>query len=270
MAYEVTDFQAEVIDASHQQPVVVDFWAPWCGPCQFLGPVIEKLAGEAAGKWQLAKVNSDQFQEQAQRYRVKSIPAVKLFVNGQVVAEFAGAQPEPYIRRWLDQHLPSENDKQVQRAANLARSGREPEAVALLEKVLAGEPGNAHAALELGCIVVFTDPVRAVGLFRTAEHDGALYHFANSLFNLAELLVLAQDPSRLEDHPVKETFLAALAALARQDFGPALEQFIDVIQRHKAYQDKSAEKACVAIFHYLGEQHETVKQYRRQFSMALY
>ncbi len=270
MAYEITDFEAQVIEASHETPVVVDFWAPWCGPCQFLGPVIEKLAGEAGGKWKLAKVNSDEFPQQSQQYRVKSIPAVKLFVNGQVTAEFAGAQPEPFIRRWLAQNLPSPNDKLVQQAANLARVGQEDQAADLLEQVLANEPGNAHAALELGCLLLFAQPARAMPLFRTAEHDGSLYQFANSLFNLAELLTIAQAPEKLEEHPVKPVFLQGLSALKAQDFTTALSNFIEVIQLYKAYQDKAAEKACVAIFLYLGEDHEVVKQFRRPFGMALY
>lgn len=100
-------FQTDVLDKSHEKPVVVDFWAPWCGPCRVLGPTIEKLAKESKGRWRLVKVNADTHADLARRYGVRGIPAVKLFVDGSVRAEFAGALPEPALRRWLDQHLPA-------------------------------------------------------------------------------------------------------------------------------------------------------------------
>ena len=103
-------FQEDVIETSHRKPVVVDFWAPWCGPCKMLGPVLDKLAKESKGAWRLVKINTDKHPQIAQRYNVRGIPAVKLFVDGELADEFVGALPEPEVRKWLKPHLSSAAD----------------------------------------------------------------------------------------------------------------------------------------------------------------
>jgi thioredoxin len=106
MSYEVHDFETQVLQRSKQRPVLVDFWAPWCAPCRTLGPVLEKMAAQANSRWELVKVNTEENQELAAAYNIASIPAVKLFVNGEVVDEFVGALPEREIRRFIEKPLP--------------------------------------------------------------------------------------------------------------------------------------------------------------------
>ena len=110
------NFQVDVLDRSQQIPVVVDFWAAWCGPCRILGPTIEQLAQEAAGQWELVKVDTEAHQALAQRYQIMSIPAVKMFYKGEVVADFVGALPRTQILAWLDEHLPSAAKEAIARS----------------------------------------------------------------------------------------------------------------------------------------------------------
>ena len=100
-------FQKEVLEKSRQKPVLVDFWAPWCGPCRVLSPTLEKLARQSGGRWRLVKINADRNPALSARYGVRGIPSVKLFVDGQVRAEFTGAMPEPAVEQWLNAHLPA-------------------------------------------------------------------------------------------------------------------------------------------------------------------
>ena len=144
VAIEVTEanFEAEVLDRSREIPVVVDFWADWCAPCRALGPVLEKLATEAAGSWILAKVDVDSNRGLAAGFRVQGIPAVKGFKNGRLFAEFTGALPEPQVRQWLAQLEPTELDI----AVDFARAERTEEA---WRKVLVLDPNHPEAKKEI-------------------------------------------------------------------------------------------------------------------------
>lgn len=138
-------FVTDVVERSKEAPVVVDFWAAWCGPCRSLGPVLERLAEESGGSWILAKVDVDANPGLAQTFGIQGIPAVRAWKDGAEVAEFVGALPEPQVREWLAQLGPSRADLDLEKAEKAIATGKDDEAHALLKDVLKEEPGNDRA-----------------------------------------------------------------------------------------------------------------------------
>ncbi len=263
------DFENDVIEASRARPVLVDFWAAWCGPCRVLGPILERLAEEErahANRWTLVKVDADARPELAARYGVRGIPAVKLFVDGEVAAEFTGVLPEPAVRQWLGRHLPSAAKKALARAEALLAEGDRDAARPLLESVLAEEPAGptADAArLHLARLVVFEDPERAADLTADLARPEA-----EGVRTLAVLL--RRDPDDLPEAPVRDAYAGALRALRAGDVDAALDRFIHVVQRDRGYEDDGARKACVALFQTLGEADPVVRKHRPVFNTSLY
>ncbi len=139
------NFREVVLEGSKRAPVIIDFWAPWCGPCRTLKPVLEKLAAEYAGRFTLAKINSDENQDIAAKFGVRGIPAVKAVIDGKLVDEFVGAQPEGQVRAFIERILPSPSDIECSRAEVLIGEGNTSEAVPLLQQILNSNPRHARA-----------------------------------------------------------------------------------------------------------------------------
>jgi putative thioredoxin len=270
MNHEIRDFAKEVLERSFTVPVLVDFWAEWCGPCKMLGPILERLASQSEGKWALAKVDTDRNQDLAVRYGVRGIPNVKLFIDGKVADEFTGALPERAVVQWLEKALPDENRKEVALAEQLLREGKNPEAQHLLERIIRQDPANEQARALLAGILVWQDHSAAAELVSDIEEHSPVFPMADAVRTFDSLVRKMEHPEVLPQDAVKTTYLAAIFEMKAKQFDAALDKFIDVIRTNRYYDDDSARKACIAIFKLLGEENEVTQRHRRDFSSALH
>jgi putative thioredoxin len=267
------DFVTEVVQRSHDIPVVVDFWAEWCGPCRTLGPMLEKLADEYAGGFELVKVDVDANQALAQQFGVQGIPYVMAFKGGQPVDQFTGALPESQVRTWLDSVVPSQLDLTVDAARSAMLDGNDERAEELLRAVLDEKMDHEEAGTTLASLYLSqgqnslaldvlaplsptseVEKLRATA--RLTEPDGA---------DVAALgAAVEADP---EDDDARLDLGRALAASA--EFEPALDHFLAVV-RKKNDRLSEARSAMVDIFEVLGPDHPLSITYRRELANALY
>jgi putative thioredoxin len=273
-------FEQRVIERSAQVPVVVDFWAPWCGPCRVLGPTLERLARAAHGAWELAKLDIDQAPALAQRYRVQSIPAVKGFRDGQVVAEFLGAQPESAVRAFLQRLVPSEADRGAAEAARLFEAGDFAGAEQAYRAALAQQPDHPKALLGLAQILMGRGDGEAARPFLEAilpnspESRQALPLLGQLRFQ-QEAATLPSPPEArqiLETNPDDPSALWALGvhAAAGGAYDEALERFLTLAERHRRFGDDAGRKAMISVFDILGPEHTLTRQFRPRLAAALY
>ena len=192
LAITEAEFDAEVIRASSDQPVLVDFWAPWCGPCRTLGPVLDALAGETAGRLKVVKLNTDEAPAIAGRYQIRSIPAVKLFRDGRVVAEFVGAQPLSAVRAFVAPHLPRDPGSPLEAARQLIATGGFAEALTLLRDLQAVSPTDPDVTVELARVLALSgDPVEAesvLGRLPPAQQSEPAVKAARALAHFSRLV----------------------------------------------------------------------------------
>jgi putative thioredoxin len=238
------DFEREVIERSHELPVVVDFWAEWCGPCRMLGPLLERAANAREGKVVLAKVDTDANPNIAQQFQIQGIPAVKAFRDGKVVDEFVGAQPPAQVERFFDDLVPSEADA-------LIEAGDE----ASLRRAIELEPANTEAKVKL-----------AEQLFRRGERDEARRLAQNVPGNFrAEGL---ESRIRLEDQTAVD-LSEAFRALDEGDRERALELLIGALPSANGYKD-DVRRVVVSILDELGVDDPLARDARRRLAAALY
>ncbi|MBF0277593.1 MAG: thioredoxin [SAR324 cluster bacterium] len=270
----MNDFQTDVLERSLQKPVLVDFWAEWCAPCRQLGPILEKIAEEHKDQLELVKIDTEKFPEIAGHFGIRSIPNVKLFMNGQVHDEFSGALPEEAIMQWLEKSIPelAPEENPVDQARMLLASNKNAEAILTLTRILKEDSENQEAKVLLAQIEIYSDdPVEqqhALELVKEIRADSDFFQQADSV-RLFGKLFQAEYQDKLMENEVRPVFLKGIQELQHRNFAEALEKFIEVIRLNRAYDDDASRKICIAIFKYLTESHEITRQYRPLFSRTL-
>lgn len=272
------EFDRQVLARSAERPVVVDFWAPWCGPCRTLGPILERLAAEHAGAFVLAKVNVDEEPRLAQSFAVRAIPTVLGFRDGKIVAEFTGAQPVSAVRQFLASLLPSEADRTAAEAEALAARGEAARAEERFRHALALDTRHARALLGLARVLA--------DLEREAEALELLERVAGSTVEEAEAERLAAElRTRLAGGENEAALrariaaapgdLAARLALGRalagmQRWEEALAELLEVVRRDPGFEDGAARKAILDVFALLGPEHPLVARTRSELARLLF
>ena len=278
------NFQTEVIEKSSSVPVLVDFWAEWCQPCQMLKPVLEALAEEFKGKFILAKVNSDTNQQLAALFGVRGIPNVKAIYEGKTVNEFSGVLSEADIRKFLELVIPNESETYRLQAQTALESGDSEEALQLLDKAITSDENNYKAQIDKAEICVNSGNMSDAESILKKLPLAARQADASTQERVQEIETKIGISKRSENLPDKAALLneieknptdlqaklnLANVFIAEQEFESALELLFDIIRQDRQFNDDIARKTVLEIFTLVGPQSDTVREARRKLASLL-
>jgi len=283
--FDVTEenFKTLVLESSHHQPVLVDFWASWCAPCQTLMPLLEKLAKDYGGKFLLAKINADEQQALTTQYQVKSLPSVKLFVNGEVVDEFLGIRGQAELRNFLNQHLTRKSDLELELALEKITNGETEDAKVILEQAHQTDPSNAKITIELALLYVQSQlSAKAEKLYLTLEPEHKDSQQAQQLFTYitlskerAEIMnadeaikILKQQPPDSAPNP-EALYSYSLELIFKKQYTQAMDNLLKLLLINQQYRKNIAQKTLIEIYKIIDEQPEIVQEYRRKMAKLL-
>lgn len=263
-------FERDVIQLSRQKPVVVDFWAPWCGPCRMLGPILERLAAEPGANWTLAKINTDQNPNISMQYGIRGIPAVKAFRDGKVINEFVGALPEPRVRQFIKAIAPSATDISLEGAKQLLADRKWTEAETAFRGITNQEPNNTAARLGLARALLHQGkgcPAEAtLKDFPVSPEYGA----AEKLRPLAQYLCQMSNGRPAGSSEADNNYRQAAVLLGQHEYSAALYYLLSVLRQDKNYEGGRAKEVMLGVFELLGDNDPLTQEYRRQMAAVLF
>lgn len=272
-------FTREVLEESYRRPVLVDFWADWCGPCKMLMPVLSSLATAYGGRFRLAKVNSDAEQKLAGQFGIRSLPTVMCFRNGQPVDQFMGVQPESVIRAMIDRHVERPSDRIREEANARLMNGDAAGAVEALHRAIALDPQHAPLKIDLAQALLASGDAEAAETelkqlpLDVHEQDSVKQLLAKIVFakNLdgTSLASLREEAASHPDDPALLERLAAALMVAGES-AEALECYLTLMRRFRNHNDNAGHRGLLAAFEVLGPRHELVNAYRRKMVNLLY
>ncbi len=273
------DFELMVVEASRHQPVLVDFWAEWCQPCQILKPMLEKLADEYGGKFLLAKVNTEEAQQIAMQFGIRSIPTIKLFKNGEAVDEFMGALPEPEIRAFLEKHIERESDALVHQAEDLLAEGKAEEALVLVKQANQMDPENYRVLIAYAriCAVMdnFEEAKTVINALPPEQQESPEVTALLAQMEFDEIAGDGESDDELlqklaanpDDHEARYRLSARQMMNGQTE--EALENLLAIMKKDRQFNDDAARKMIFKIFETLGN-HPLVATYRRKLMSLIY
>ncbi len=268
-------FQTDVLDRSREVPVIVDFWAEWCGPCRVLGPTLEQVAAEYGDAVQLVKVDTDANQRVAAQYGIRSIPAVKAFRDGEMVDEFIGALPEPQVREFFQRIQPSEADTLTSDGDAALGAGNFDEARAKFEAALAADEAHTGAALGLAVVLVESGEVeRAEELARRTPNEERAKRVLARAGLLRAAVGIDRDAleARLasDEGDIEARYQLGAHMLAVGEWEPGFEHLLDVMVRDRKFADDGAKERILEGLELLGNGHPLTSEYRRRLTNLLF
>lgn len=276
----LSSFERDVIEASMEVPVLLEFWAPWCEPSHEMGPLLERLEREYGGRFQLVKANADDNAELLASFGLEALPHVVAFVGGNAVAQFAGAQPEVFLRAFVERLIPDPAGLEHRCARNALALGQEAIAETHLRTALALDPSSDGARLDfVGVLLNRGDVVGArahFGLLSSNAQACAAYGTTRERLETAELAALLPPAEHLErriefdENDLQARSQLAELMIAQGDFEPAMEQLLEIARRDRSFKEDVGRRRLLEVFELAAAYPDLVSEYRTRLSTVIF